>query len=161
MNLKKVLDFNHESTYRANVINQIFIAKLMIALGAEGKKLDYLLSQSGDSFGYDLVITSFDTTQKSMTTRYLQMKTKDKKNNTDTWEVHTSLIDDPNSFLIVVEVEVVTNNNKEDVLLRYKYWDKNKMKKLQKSDTGRKRIKAHHLIAEYIEIEQLAKELFS
>jgi len=153
--LPTVLDGNLESTYRANFVNFRFIYDLMRVVGVRGDKLDVLLSQSGDSFGYDLVLRC------NGKTRYVQMKVK-KEDGQDGWEVHQSLKLDPDGFLVVVELTF--NLDKDNVILKYRVWDRGKLANIPLKYTNgqldKKFYVGKNVLTNRLSLPQVANKLF-
>ena len=109
-------DSYKESTYRESVTTFKFIAELMEALANRNKKVDVLMTKSGDKFGYDVVLHCDGQS------KYIQLKTTV---NTKVWRnIHTSLINNPHGEIIIMYL-VFSNPTKWDV--KYRPLDKSKL----------------------------------
>lgn len=103
------------STYRESVTTFNFISDLMKELAKYNGKMDVLMTKSGDTFGYDVIL------QCNNKTKYIQLKTTE---NTNRWKVHNSLIKNPDGELIVIYLSFPDDNS---WYFDYRIWDRGRI----------------------------------
>ncbi len=101
--------------YREQIIEYKFVSELMIRLAYENKKLE-LMRVHTDSFGYDLILKVDEDI------KYVQIKSRKKEGRANYWDVHKSLLQQNNGFVLIIFFDFI----KDDIWLEYNYLDRNK-----------------------------------
>jgi len=112
-----MIDLEHDSKYQEQIIEYKFVSELMIELAFENKKLE-LMRVHTDSFGYDLILKVNDQV------KYVQLKSRKLDGRANYWDVHRSLLQQENGFVLIIFYSF----NKNDLQLEYNYLDLNKYK---------------------------------
>ncbi|WP_418027514.1 hypothetical protein [Paenibacillus sp. JJ1722] len=141
-------DSSTDFKYREAVTTYKFISDLMIVMAKYNKKVDVLKTNTGDLFGYDILLNC-DNNMK-----HIQLKTTTK---TSSWEIRNSLLKDPYGEVIIIYLQF---KSEEEWNFQYRILDKQKIPDINLlPDTGKTKI-TQTMLEPYREIDHLAYYLF-
>ncbi|WP_420208737.1 hypothetical protein [Candidatus Electronema sp. JC] len=99
-----------DSKYQEQVIEYQFLSELMFSLSKHDKKLEIMRVHT-DSFGYDLIL------KVDQSVRFIQLKSRHIEAVTQYWDVHKSLLENPNGRVVVI----LFNIKEDTIVLNYNF----------------------------------------
>jgi hypothetical protein len=99
-----------DSKYQEQVIEYQFLSELMFSLSKHDKKLEIMRVHT-DSFGYDLIL------KVEQNVRFIQLKSRHSEASTQYWDVHKSILENPNGRVVVI----LFNIKEDTIVLNYNF----------------------------------------